>query len=111
MVMIATAKIIQRAVDFPEAEVKAALIEFWAQEAMQRSDDPFTPSPKTAGTLYDLLPALDSLTIMRGLLVIERVLDMVVPVGIVKAGGYDSRAEMLNDMLVKLPKLYDRKRT
>jgi hypothetical protein len=110
-VMIATAKLKQAAVDFPEADVIAALIEFWNEEALQRSADPLAPVPKTTGTLYDLLPALDSLTIVCGLLVIERVLGMDVPVGIVKAGGYHSREDMLNDLLPKLRELYDKKRT
>jgi len=109
--MIATAKLKQAAVDFPEADVIAALIEFWNEEALQRSADPLAPVPKTTGTLYDLLPALDSLTIVCGLLVIERVLGMDVPVGIVKAGGYHSREDMLNDLLPKLRELYDKKRT
>jgi hypothetical protein len=106
--MIAIAKPAQRAAQFPEKEIEAALIEFWAEEAL----DPFASvSRMPAGTLYELLPALDSLTIAGGLLVIEKILGMEVPVRLVKAGGYRSREEMLKDLLPKLWKYYEKKQT
>jgi hypothetical protein len=108
--MVATAKLKQKLIGFPEADVEAALIEFWNEKSLQRNDDPFEPVTKSGGTLYDLLPALDSLTIVCSFLIIERVLEMEVPVGIVKAGGYHSRDEMLKDLLPKLRKLYEKKR-
>ncbi|SRR6266404_5399200 len=109
--MIATAKSKKQALQFPEKKLETALIEWWAKEALERADDPFSPVPKTAGTIYELLPALDSLTIMRGLLIIEEILEIEVPVRLVKPGGYNSREEMLKDMLPKLRKLYEKKQT
>src|SRR5690348_9919206 len=76
---------------FPEEQINAALIQFWKREALDRADDPFAPVPKIACTLYELLPALDSLTIVRSFLVIEQILEFPVPVALVKPGGYYSQ--------------------
>src|SRR6266480_1794554 len=91
------------ATGFPEKEIQSALIQFWAKETLERMEDPFAPNPK-AGTLYELLPCLDSLTMVRSFLVIEKILRTKIPVRLLKPGGYSSRGEMLNDLLPKLRK-------
>jgi hypothetical protein len=98
-------------VEFPEREVEDSLKEWWKSEAIKIADDPFAPVPKTVGTLYELLPPLDSLTIVRSLLVVEKILDIEVPVGLVKTGGYQSREEMLKDLLPKLRRLFEKSRS
>ena len=49
--MIATAKPKEWATNFPEKEIEVALVKWWAKEALQRSDDPFSPVPSMAGTI------------------------------------------------------------
>src|SRR5207244_4264039 len=100
-------KLQDRMVAFPEAEIVTALNNWWRQEALERAEDPFAPALKPTGTLYDLLPALDSLEIMRSFLIIDKILKRKVPVSLVKAGGYYSREEMLKDLLPKLRKLHE----
>jgi hypothetical protein len=104
--MIATAKIVHTAIEFPESRVRDALTKLWAEEAIKRVDDPFAPDPKTIGTIYDLLPELDSLTIVRSFIILERILEMDVPVALVRPGGYHDHQQMLDDLLPKLRKLH-----
>lgn len=106
--MIAIAESPKR-VAFPASQLKATLEQWWETEALERSNDPFAKPPKATGTIYDLLPALDSLTIIRSFIVIEKVLDFQVPVTLVKAGGYSTRDEMLKDLLPKLRELYEKR--
>jgi hypothetical protein len=104
--MIATARPKERTARFPEEELTATLTKWWAAEALERVDDPFSPVLQTVGTIYELLPALDSLTIVRSFLIIEEIMEMPVPVCLVKPGGYQSREEMLGDLVPKLRKYY-----
>ena len=109
--MIAAVKPPDRIVAFPENEIITALHKWWAEEALERAEDPFSPALKPTGTLYDLLPALDSLSIMRSFLTVKKILKKEVPVGLVKPGGYYSREEMLKDLLPKLRKLHEQTET
>jgi len=63
-----------------------------------------------AGTPYDLLPEMGSLTVVRSFVIIKNVLGMEVPVCLVRPGGYFSQTEMLNDLLPKFRKLYETKK-
>ena len=96
---------------FPASEIKTALEQWWVTESLDRADDPFAKAPKATGTIYDLLPALDSLTIIRSFVVIEKVLDFQIPVTLVKPGGYSTREEMLKDLLPKLRAFYEKRQT
>jgi hypothetical protein len=107
--MIAAAKSEVRQAQFPQKTIEAALIKWWAEEALERSDDPFAPVPNTSGTIYELLPSLDSLTIVRSFLVIEKILEINVPVSLVKPGGYHSREEMLTDLMPKLRRYWEKR--
>jgi hypothetical protein len=109
--MIAELKSKPTAEGFPEEQLSSTLQKWWAQEALERNNDPFSPVKKLAGTVYELLPALDSLAIVRSLLRIEEVLGMEVPVSLVKAGGYHSQQEMLNDLVPKLRRLYEKRKS
>lgn len=99
----------KRVEQFPEEKVRAALVEFWRNEALDRTDDPFGSARKANCTLYDLLPSLDSLTIVRSFNIMEKILGYRVPVALVKPGGYYSQEEMLKDLLPKMRKFYNSK--
>jgi hypothetical protein len=94
---------------FPEAAIRNALNEFWNQHFKDRQEDPFNPAPKPKGTIHDLLPILDSLTVARSFNVISKVLKVKIPINLVKKGGYDSRDNMFDDLLPQLQKLYNKR--
>jgi hypothetical protein len=108
--MIATEKEKDAATEFPENALLDALATWWAKEAQERVDDPFYTVPQTKGTIYELLPALDSLSVVESFLIIEKILAISVPVSLIKSGGYCSREEMLEDLLPKLRKIYEKRR-
>jgi len=106
--MIAMAKPKRHVAQFPKQELEAALVKWWASESLDRADDPFAKVPTKPDTLYSILPVLDSLAVVGSFLVIEEILKMEVPVGLVKRGGYCSCQEMLDDLFPKLRKLYEK---
>lgn len=80
---------------FPEADVIAALAEWWDAEADVRRDDPFA----NPGTLYDVVVDIDSLSVVNVLLVVEKILGFEPPVTVIKKGGYRDRQEMINHLV------------
>ncbi len=109
--MIATENSSDLTARFPEAELVTALVEWWSKKAMERVDDPFSTVPQTTGTIYELLPALDSLTVVESFLIIEKILGITIPVSLVKPGGYTSNEDMLKDLLPKFRKVYEKRQT
>ncbi len=91
---------------FPETMIRNGLSDFLKQHAKDREDDPFKPDPKPKGTIHDLLPVLDSLTVARSFNVVSKILQFKIPINLVKKGGYVSRDQMLGDLLPKLRDLY-----
>jgi hypothetical protein len=92
---------------FPMVAIRNGLTEFWNQQSKDRQEDPFRPAPKPRGTIHDLLPALDSLTVARSFNVVSKILKFKIPIKLVKKGGYSSRDEMFEDLLPKFQKLYN----
>jgi acyl carrier protein len=88
----------------PEKEIREALDRWWAQQDAERASDPFKPFIRV-GTLYEVLPAIDSLTIMDAILEIEKVVKFEIPVSCVKKGGYQTREEMITHLLKQIRKL------
>jgi hypothetical protein len=109
--MISVVKSVETAKRFPEQAVQSALTKWWNSEALERTDDPFTAGKTISGTLYELLPELDSLTVVNSFLTIEGILGMSVPERLVKPGGYRSRDEFLNDLIPKLRNLYQKQQS
>jgi hypothetical protein len=91
---------------FPEQRVRDSLIELWKVKVDERVDDPFAPK-KRPNTLFDMLPALDSLEIVRSILTVEQIIDMEVPSNLIKRGGYRSGDEMIKHLMPKLKKIYE----
>lgn len=88
----------------PEKEIRKAIEQWWAKQDAERANDPFKPLPQV-GTLYEVLPAIDSLTIMDAILEIEKVVQFEIPVSCIKKGGYESREEMITHLLKQIRKL------
>ena len=105
--MIALTKSQAPIIAFPENEVLLCLNGWWDEKAIEKADDPFKGPPKKPGTLYDMLPVIDSLTVARGFVRLEKILNMKIPVRVVKKGGFSTRSEMLAHLLPRLQKLYE----
>ena len=91
---------------FPEAEVTEALSEWWDAEMDVRRDDPFAKP----GTLYDLVVDMDSLSMVNGLLVLEKILGFEAPVTAIKRGGYRDRQEMIDHLVPRIGDIYRKHR-
>ena len=90
---------------FPVLSLRGSLNDFFSQNAKDRRNDPFKPK----GTVHDLVPALDSLTVARSLNVVSKILKCKVPANIVKKGGYANREQMFEDLLPKLEGIYKKR--
>jgi hypothetical protein len=84
----------------------------WWDDHVEADDDPFAepPRPPRAGTIFEVVPVIDSLGVVTALLTIEKHVGFTVPVRIIKRGGYGSFAEMVADLLPKVQALVLRKR-
>lgn len=91
---------------FPETAIVATLGTWWAAEIDAANSDPFAPP---AGTLADALPAIDSLTVMRLLILIETLIGFELPVSVVKRGGYGGLDEMINHLVGGVRTIYNQK--
>lgn len=98
---------------FPRRELKNALINLWLRQVKDREDNPLAVRLPAGGTntVRDILPALDSLIIVRSLAVLSKILKMKVPTTVVKKGGYDSCQQMLDHLLPILEKFYEKRIT
>jgi hypothetical protein len=88
---------------FPEQEIISTLERWWDDEV---EDDPFAETDKK-GTLYDLLPTLDSLTALNALLGVEEHLGFKLPVTVVKRGGYKTRQQMIEHLVPRIRRIFE----
>ena len=102
--MSTTTALTRTAPPIPEKEIRKAIEEWWAQLDAERANDPFKPLDQV-GTLYEVLPIIDSLTVMDAILEIEKVVQFEIPVSCIKKGGYQSREEMISHLLKQIRKL------
>jgi len=94
---------------FPELEIKQALLKCWKAEAEERNAFADEEDTVVEGTVYDLLPQIDSLTVVRSFAALEVLLDVEIPCEIVKRGGYSSQEEFTRDILPKLKNLFEKR--
>lgn len=90
---------------FPEAALRQNLTEWWNAETERLASDPFAPKEK--GTLYDVLPDIDSLAVVESLVIAEKLLNCNIPARIIKSGGYDSSDEMIDHLMPQLRKIHE----
>src|SRR5579871_3786908 len=89
---------------FPESEIRDRIKKFWKEKTDEEADDPFATERKN--TLYDVLPVMDSLEIVRFILRIEEIIDIEIPPKVIQRGGYDSCEEMTRHLMPQLRELY-----
>ncbi len=95
---------------YSESALSADLRTWWDGE-VGGADDPFAdPKPKVSGTIFDVLPAIDSLGCVNGLLTIEKHVGFEVPSCILRRGGYNSFDDMALDLLPKVRAMVEGRR-
>jgi len=94
---------------YSEDDLKADLRTWW-DDQVANEDDPFANSelPRT-GTIFEVVPKIDSLGVVTALIVVEKHVKFEVPARIIKAGGYHSFEEMVGDLLPKVRALVIKK--
>jgi hypothetical protein len=91
--------------DYSEDDLTADLKVWWNDQVADQ-DDPFAdPRPPREGTIFEVVPVVDSLSVVTALLTIEKHVKFEVPVRIIKAGGYRSFEEMLAHLLPRVRSL------
>ncbi len=96
---------------YSEKSLTADLRTWWDGE-VGGEDDPFAgPKPAASGTIFDVLPAIDSLGCVNGLLTIEKHVGFDVPSRILRRGGYSSFEDMASDLLPKVRAMVERRQT
>jgi hypothetical protein len=80
----------------------AADLKTWWEEEGGGADDPLAAPKIPAGTIFDAVPAIDSLGVVAGLLAIEKHVPFKIPVRIIRRGGYDGFDDLKNDLIVKM---------
>lgn len=95
---------------YSEDDLKADLRAWW-DDQVSTEDDPFAdPQPPRTGTIFEVVPAIDSLGVVEALITIEKHLKCEVPPRIIKAGGYRDFEEMAGDLLPKIRALVIKQR-
>lgn len=89
---------------FDEIALIKDLQDWWSDHVGGGPDDPFAdPAPTATGTIFDVIPVIDSLGVVTGLLTFEKHVGFKVPPRIIRRGGYNSFDDMVSDLL---PKVY-----
>jgi acyl carrier protein len=84
-------------------EALTADLRKWWKEQVTDEDDPFSaPRTPRSGTIFEVVPAVDSLSVVAALVAMEKHLDFEVPPRIIKPGGYRDCEEMIADLLPKV---------
>ena len=94
--------------DYSEDDL-AADLKVWWDDQVADVDDPFAdPRPPREGTIFEVVPVVDSLAVVTALLMIEKHVNFEVPARIIRAGGYRSFEEMLAHLLPRVRSLLQR---
>lgn len=91
---------------FPEALIRSELGRWAQQLSAKKADDPFAKK-KPTGTLLDVIPAVDSLTVAETFTVLEKILNYKVPAKFIKKGGYDSIDQMTEHLIPQIRHLHE----
>jgi hypothetical protein len=86
---------------YSENDLTADLRRWWDDQVADPNDPFAEPRPSRSGTIFDVVPAVDSLGVVEVLITIEKHVNCEVPVGIIRPGGYRNFEEMIADLLPK----------
>lgn len=71
-----------------ELDIKQALTAFWDERALP-------PSGDGQSTVADLVAPVESMTAVDALLTLEEIVKFELPVGVIQAGGYQTKEEFV----------------
>lgn len=91
--------------DYKDEDLIKDLKEFWDNYCGE--NDPFAAVPTPAGTIYDALPEMDSLSAVDTLVAIEKYVGPHAPACTIRKGGYHSFNDMKNDLVPKARQLFE----
>ena len=95
---------------YSEEELTADLRVWWDDQVTD-IEDPFAePRPLREGTIFEVVPVVDSLGVVTALVTIEKHVKIEVPPKIIKAGGYRSFDEMVAHLLPEIRALVTQRR-
>lgn len=94
--------------NYDEAALVKDLMAWWNDQVEGSGDDPFAGSPLPKGTIFDVLPAVDSLGVVSGLITIEKHIGIKVPARLIRRGGYKDFEDMASDLLPKVKTLVEK---
>lgn len=95
--------------DFSQDALIDILRAWWGSE-VAGVDDPFADPKPPSGTIFDVLPTIDSFDALDALLTIEKRVGFELPPRIIRWGGYDSLDDMMSDLLPKVLAMVERHR-
>ena len=82
---------------------------WWDHQTGVGEDDPFADPKPRLGTIFEVIPAIDSLAMVSGLLTIEKDVGFEVSPSIIRRGGYQNFEDMVTDLLPKIRKLVEKR--
>ena len=88
--------------DYSEDDLAADLKVWWDDQVADVNDPFCNPRPPREGTIFEVVPVVDSLGVVTALLTVEKHVNFKVPVRIIKAGGYRSFEEMIAHLLPRV---------
>ncbi|MEX0697738.1 MAG: hypothetical protein WD099_09355 [Dongiaceae bacterium] len=95
---------------YSEDELTADLRSWWDDQVADANDPFANPVPHQPGTIFEVVPVIDSLGVVTALITMEKHVKFEIPPRIIKAGGYRSFEEMIADLLPKVRALAIKKR-
>jgi|ERR1700722_14145981 hypothetical protein len=93
---------------YDEAAIINDLQTWWNDQVAGAADDPFASPAPLKGTIFDVLPAVDSLGVVSGLVTIEKHVGMKIPARIIRSGGYKDFNDLTADLLPKVKALIEK---
>lgn len=83
---------------------------WWDDQIGGGEDDPFAMPKPAEGTIFDVLPTIDSLGVVSGLITIEKYVGFKIPPHVIRQGGYSSFDELSADLLQKVKALVEKRK-
>ena len=97
--------------NYDETALVHDLKAWWEDQVEGLGDDPFAGPSIPKGTIFDVLPAVDSLGVVSGLITIEKHIGIKVPARVVRKGGYKDFEDMASDLLPKVKALVEKSKS
>ncbi|MDB5437824.1 MAG: hypothetical protein JWM33_251 [Caulobacteraceae bacterium] len=87
--------------DFDEVALTEELKGWW-KEQVEVENDPFAVEPSGGDTIFDVLPMIDSLGVVTGIIAVQKHVPFKVTPKIIRPGGYNSFEDLIEDFIPKL---------